>query len=105
MNIKKYRLGNKPEEYELRTDYLGWSPKDGTDWTDFLFPFTLEKDVEVVICSLDKKEEVTLILHQQIIKDAFPMSFYGEERAKSWSCFCIVSKKDNLIEKFIIPLH
>lgn len=26
----KYRLGNQPEEYALREDYLGWTPKNSS---------------------------------------------------------------------------
>lgn len=106
---KKYRLGNKPEEYELVTKYLGWFPEDNNSWEHLFFPFiplsSEIKNKEIVIVSPNKTDKATIILHHQIIKDAFPLSFFGEERSKNWHHFCIVSTKENSNEKFIIPLH
>lgn len=104
--IKKYRLGNQNEEYELVTDYLGWLPENKTEWTDLLFPFCLNRgEKEAVIINPEKTEKITIVMHQQIIKDAFPMSFFSEERAYNWHNFYIVSIKDNPSKKFIIPLY
>lgn len=104
---KKYRLGNQPDKYKLVTNYLGWLPEGENDWFNFLFPFSSSgmKDKEIVIFNPQKTEKVTVVLHQQISKDAFPLTFFGESRAKNWHHFCIVSKTDSPMEKFIIPLH
>lgn len=105
---KKYRLGNQPQEYELVTKYLGWFPEGKTSWEHLFYPFVSFKEEDnqkVVIVSPDKKEKATIILDHKIIKDAFPMSFLTEERAKNWRGFCIVSTIENPNEKFIIPLH
>jgi hypothetical protein len=105
---KKYRLGNQPEEYELVTKYLGWVPEKDLDW-DNVFPILSSssetKGKEVTIVNSRKDSMVTLVIDHRIIKDAFPMSFYGEDRADNWHHFCIVSMKDTPAEKFIIPLH
>jgi len=98
--MKKYRMGNQPEEYELREDYLGWTP-EGDDWQSLCLRFT--RDTKLTIVNPQGGEKV-LFLHQFIIKDAFPMSFFGEERSKDWWTFAIVSE-DETSEKFIIPLH
>jgi hypothetical protein len=107
MDAKKYRLGNQPKEYELVTNYLGWLPEHKKDWFDFLFPFNSSeiRGRKIIILNPQKTEKIEIILHQQIIKDAFPLSFFGEERAKNWHHFCIVSKADKATEQFIIPLH
>lgn len=106
-NKNKYRLGNQPEEYELRTDYLDWLPKVTNDWFEFLHPSSdinfNERGKEVILIS-PEKEEITLLINCGISKDAFPSSFYCEERANNWHAFCIVSIK-NSEEKFIIPVY
>lgn len=105
---QKYRLGNQPEEYELITKYLGWLPEGVKEWQDLLFPFGVSdiKGKELVIVDPnDNNEKIVLVMHQPIVKDAFHFHFWGEERSKKWNDFCIVSLKDNLLEKFIIPLH
>lgn len=105
---KKYRLGNQPEEYELVTKYLGWTPEKELDW-DNVFPMLSSisetKGKKVTIVNGQKDSRVNLIIDHRIIKDAFPMEFYGEERADNWCQFCIVSTEDLPEEKFIIPLH
>lgn len=105
--LKKYRLGNQKTEYELATKYLGWLPEGKKDWDEFLKPFylSIQKDYEVTLTNPQKTESVILIMHQSLIKDAFPMEFFAEERAKDWNRFCIVSTKDNPSERFIIPLY
>ena len=100
-NVKKYRLGNQPEEYELSEDYLGWIPK-GEGWMDLYFRSA--KNEKLMIASPDGKGEKKLFLHHIVIKDAFPLSFFGEERAKNWSHFAVVSD-DETSEKFIVPMH
>lgn len=106
-SVKKYRLGNQSTEYALETNYLGWFPEGENDWDNFLDPFetSRNKNKEITLVNSVKTEKVVLIMHQPIIKDAFPMEFFIEERAKNWHRFCIVSTKDNPLEKFIIPLH
>ena len=106
--LKKYRLGNQPDEYELVTEYLGWLPEDGSNWDD-VFPFFASSPEkgreEVTLVNPEKNKKVTIIIDHRIIKDAFPMSFYGEEGSEDWHNFCIVSSKDEPSKKFIIPLH
>lgn len=99
--MKKYRLGNQPEEYELREDYLGWVPKNYDDWWYLCYRFI--KNRELTIVNPKDQVEKILFLHHFIIKDAFPMSFYGEERSEKWSNFAIVSETETS-EKFIIPV-
>ncbi|MBU1046864.1 hypothetical protein KKH36_03750 [Patescibacteria group bacterium] len=99
--LKKYRLGNQPEKYELKEEYLGWTPII-SGWEHLLFERT--KNKSLVITDPKSKYKKTLFLHHFIIKDAFPLSFFGEERSKNWSHFAIVSEnKDS--EKFVIPLY
>ena len=102
---KKYRLGNQPEEYELNTNYLGWTPKSFTEWQDWIWERGSVRKSELIITSPDKSQEVDLVMHQVIIKDAFPLAFFGEERAKPWHRFCIVSLESDTSDEFIIPLH
>lgn len=112
--IKKYRLDNQPQEYELREDYLGWLPAHYENWDDLVLKFTKNVMVSsifnpapVVLISEPKKQrkaKKALFLHHFIIKDAFPMSFYGEERSKEWNRFAIVSETQTS-GKFIIPLY
>lgn len=97
---KKYRLGNQPQEYELKEDYLGWLPEYFENWGDFIF--RLPKNVAFSIFNPNDGEKKTLFLHHFIIKDAFPLSFFGEERAEKWNNFAIVSNNQSS-EKFIIP--
>jgi len=103
---KKYRLGNQNERYELETNYIGWFPDGENDWNNFLNPLNVSesKNKEITLVNSTKTEKIILEMHQTIIKDAFPMEFFIEERAKDWHRFCIVCKKNNM-EKFIIPLH
>src|SRR3989338_6686115 len=99
-----YRLGNQDREYKLLTKYLGWFPDGVKEWWDFFG--TKNRDGQyVTIFSPDKIGEVKIILRRQIIKDAFPLSFFGEKRSQNWYSFCVVSTQDNPDEEFIIPLH
>ena len=101
--IKKYRLDNPSLEYELKEDYLGWLPEFFEDWD--LLVSNIKKGVAFSMFNTQKRTETeTLVFHQCIIKDAFPMSFYGEERSEKWNNFAIVSKTLTS-EKFIIPLR
>ena len=101
--VKKYRLGNQSQEYELREDYLGWLPEFIENWDSLISQ--IKKDVAFNIFNTKEITETkTLVFHQCIIKDAFPKSFYGEERAEKWSNFAIVSETLTS-EKFIIPLY
>ena len=102
MEIKKYRLGNQPEEYELREDYLGWIPKNYDDW--WFLSYQRIKNKKLTIINPKDQAEKGLFLHHCIIKDAFPMSFYREERADEWNHFAIVSETETS-EKFIIPIN
>jgi hypothetical protein len=99
--IRKYRLGNQPKEYELRDNYLGWTPQD-EDWEILFLQFV--KNTELTIANPVNHDKKTLFLHHFIIKDAFPMEFFVEERTREWSHFAIVSETASS-EKFIIPLH
>ncbi len=106
---KRYSLGNQPEEYELSEDYLGWTPVGFKGWYDALtdedsfnrrprpFPLTL--------VSPDGSQTVPIIMHQPLIKDAFPLRFFGEERAKDWFQFAKISLEEAPAELFLIPLH
>lgn len=101
MEEKKYCLGNQPEEYELKEDYLGWTPEN-EDWQQFCMRRV--ENAELTIVNPDDGNKKKLFLHHFIIQDAFPLSFFGEERALNWFQFAIVSH-DETSEKFIIPLH
>jgi hypothetical protein len=99
---KKYRLGNQPEEYELSEDYLGWLPEGDKTWEDLSFESV--KNTELTLANPAEKDKKTIFLHHCIIKDAFPLSFFGEERSEKWGIFAIVSETQTS-EKFIIPLY
>lgn len=99
---KKYRLGNQSQEYELKEDYLGWLPKGYEDWFDLCLENI--RNTEIVIMNSEDKAEKTLFLHHFITKDAFPLSFFGENRSEKWNSFAIISET-KISEKFIIPLH
>jgi hypothetical protein len=101
--VKKYRLGNQPEEYELKEDYLGWVPKN-SDWETVCSENYPVKNMEITVVNPESKKHTLLLLHQFISKGAFPLSFFGEERSSNWARFAIVSH-DKTSEKFIIPLH
>jgi len=101
MEKLKYRLGNQPEEYELKEDYLDWNPV-GKDWV-WLCMQRIENE-EVTITNTSDGSKKILFLHHFIIKDAFPLSFFGETRAINWTHFAIVSYNETS-EKFIIPLY
>lgn len=105
--VKKYRLGNQPEEYELVTAYLGWLPSGYASWKEWDMSFLWEKKPpkEITLHSPDKKEEVSLFLIQALSKDAFPLEFFSEERAKNWWHFYKVATKENPAVEFVIPLH
>ena len=70
-------------------------------WKDLTFEYV--KNTELTIVNPADKAKKTIFLHHFIIKDAFPMSFYGEERSERWNVFAIVSDTETS-EKFIIPL-
>lgn len=106
---RRYRLGNQPEEYELSEEYLGCTPIAFKDW----YHAITEKDginrrrgpFPLTLVSLDGSQTAQIIFHQGLIKDAFPMNFFGEERAKDWYNFAIVSLEEKPWELFVIPLH
>jgi ribosomal protein S8E len=98
---KKYRLGNQPQEYELKEDYLNWLPMGIEDWQEWCF--NKIRNTELVIFNPQDKTEKIIFLHHFISKDAFPLEFFGEERAEKWNSFAIVSETQTS-EKFIIPL-
>ncbi|EKD24140.1 MAG: hypothetical protein ACD_81C00098G0003 [uncultured bacterium] len=97
-----YRLGNQPQEYELKEDFLGWVPKGEKDW-QLVYAQDIRR-TELTIVNPNGGGEKILFLHHFIIRDAFPLSFFGEERARNWWSFAIVSENE-VSEKFIIPLH
>ena len=100
--MKKYRLGNQTEEYELKENYLGWFPESGETWEDLAFEYV--KNTELTIVNSADRAKKIIFLHHFIIKDAFPMSFYAEERSREWNLFAIVSDSETS-EKFVIPLY
>lgn len=107
METKKYRLGNQDKKYELITMYLGWLPEGYKDWHDWVWDnyYSKKTNFELIIVNPNKKEKVTLIMDHLIVKDAFPLSFFGEERAKAWYRFYIVSLPEESTDQFIIPLY
>ena len=104
---KKYRLGNPPETCALREEYVGWLPHGYSSWADFqeIWPGPRHDHDTLVLVGVDDQMSVELYPYQIIIKDAFPLEFYGEERAKDWTHFLIVGAADIPDEKFIIPMH
>ena len=104
---KKYRLGNQSKEYELVTQYLGWSPEDMSwdDWCDLRLFSDSSEIIPLTIWNPAKTENVELVMIQALVKDAFPMSFYGEDRAINWRRFYKVTTRDNPNVEFVIPLH
>lgn len=100
---KRYRLGNQPTEYELITDFLRYNPLENT-WDEIFDPLLINNYKDMVITLSLDSHSVKIILHQQIIKDAFPMSVYSEERFDDWNTFCIVSYVSDPDALFIIPI-
>ncbi|MEI6835682.1 MAG: hypothetical protein WCK59_02515 [Candidatus Falkowbacteria bacterium] len=100
VRVKKYRLGNQPQEYELREDYLDYLPVSFESWEDFAS--CRPKNVAFSIFSPNGIIK-SLFFHRFIIKDAFPLSFFGEERSENWNRFAVVSETETSA-KFIIPL-
>lgn len=108
---RTYRLGNQDKEYQLITDYLGWFPEGQSDWEAWIEkhifePSDTRKNPELLtLVSPDKKEKVELLMGHALIKDAFPLDFFTEVRAKKWWRFYKVSNKENPAVEFVIPLH
>lgn len=102
MKYMKYQIGSEPKECELRENYLGWLPEGNKDWEDMFLEFT--KNTELTIVNPKGSVRRKIFLHHFIIKDAFPMSFFGEKRSNNWGVFAIVSK-EKTSERFIIPLY
>ncbi len=103
--IKKYRLGNQPEEYALVLDYVDFIPKGFKSWYDFNDPMTRQNGKEICLVNPKNNESVYLIIDHPIILDAFPSSFFSEEESKKWHVYCIVNTKEKPEEKFIIPWY
>lgn len=104
---KKYSLGNQPEEYALSEEYLGWSPEGFRDWNGYLSSLPVgfnKRPPMITLVSEDDQAKVTLTLHQFLMKDAFPLDFLGEARAKNWWNFCLVSDMKTPEDQFIIPM-
>lgn len=107
--IKRYRLGNQPELYELSVNHLGWTPVGFKTWDDLLFD---EDDMGrrslPIVCKLrdaSGEHEVAVILHQWLSKDAFPLHFFGEDRFENWHRFVKVSYENEPLTLFVIPMH
>ncbi len=117
VGTKKYHLGNQPQEYELVTKYLGHHPDSYENWRtwndeqeDKILNAKHDEwpsisGIKLSLISNKNELSANLIIHQRLIKDAFPLPFYGEERARDWTHFLIVSTQENPEEKFIIPMH
>lgn len=105
----KYRLGSQSEPTELWDEYLGWIPEGTKSWDEFLSDYyvlnTPKPPSTVTLVSPNGEEKVTFDLHHGISKDAFPLEFFGEERAKNWHKFYFVSKMGAPETKFVIPMH
>lgn len=107
-NVKKYKLGNRSNEYALAIHYAGWKPEGIKDWRDVLFPWTtspLEGREFVLVNPKDINDKLIIIARQQISRGAFDLDFLIEEFADRWSGFLIISTKDKPEEEFIIPLE
>lgn len=106
---KKYCLGNQPEEYRLETLYLGWAPQGDPQWEKFssaeILSLSSEKPKEITLFSPDGNNGKKLLFHHALMKDAFPLSFYGEERTRNWFRFYKVEDPDLPGILFVIPLH
>ncbi|AHB41394.1 hypothetical protein P148_SR1C00001G0603 [candidate division SR1 bacterium RAAC1_SR1_1] len=100
---KTYRLGNQSKEYRLSEDFLGFVPEGFTNW-DSWNDILGEKKYPCDLFLVKGEEKISFFLKTIIIKDAFPMSFFSEERAKDWNMFAICSLAGNKDEEFIIPL-
>lgn len=113
-DVKRYRLGNRPESYPVLDSYVGWLPEGYKSWDDFLWdapdgeigprgPYEVPEMLK--LASDSGGQIVDLIPYQIISKDAFPLEFYGEERAKDWTHFLIVGAAGMPDERFIIPMY
>lgn len=107
--MAKYRFVNQTVEYELLDKYLGWFPKGFADWEGFRHEYSScdreSRPKNITLVSPSGKKTVVLNLDKHLTREAFPMSFFGEQRAVLWWHFLLVSKKETPKTKFIIPMH
>lgn len=101
---KMYRLGNQEKKYPLLDSFIGFHPEGFTNWDDWN-NILGKKKYPCDLFLVKGEEKIKIFLRQIIIKDAFPMSFFSEERAKDWNLFAICSLTENKDEEFIIPLY
>ncbi len=101
--MKKYRIGNRPEEFELVTDYLDYYPLGYNSWEDWSNDMFLKLKPKMIQVVGGDTKVVTFHIESIIIKDAFHMEVYSEERFSKWSEFFVASIEDNE-EKVIIPI-
>jgi hypothetical protein len=103
MNKKKYRLGNQDKEYQLLDSFIGFIPEGFPNWDEWN-NILGKKKYPCNVTLVKGNEKTNVFFKQIIIKDAFPMSFFGEKRANDWRLFGICAYKEGE-EEFIIPLY
>lgn len=100
---EKYRLGNQNQEYQLLDWFTGFLPEGFPSW-DSWNNILGEKKYPCTMVLVKDQERLEVFFKQIIIKDAFPISFFSEERTENWNMFGICSFGENS-EEFIIPLY
>ena len=105
MGTTTYRLGNQSEEFELSEEFLGLIPTGFDNWLQLIFEINGTFPYEVTLNQEGAGNTIIIVIHQPIIKEAFPLSLFTEERTENWCNFAIVSKKGEPTKKFVIPLH
>lgn len=102
-NQKTYRLGNQDKSYPLSEFFIGFVPEGFDNWYDW-HNILGEKKYPGEVVLKKGEEKIKIFVKRIIIKDAFPMSFFREERANDWNMFaiCWMGKED---DEFIIPLY
>jgi len=106
---KKYCLENQHEEYELSEKYLGWTPEGFSNWEVFHNEYSLcdwkTRPEHITLVSPDGGKRIVFNLYQYLMKAAFPLSFFAEDRAKNWWNFLLLSEKKSPNAKFILPMY
>lgn len=106
--VKKYRLGNQPEEYELHEGFVGFKPVDFDKLDHVVYnvetPNWRELPVVCKLVSADGKEEVSLIVHELLGLEEFPFSYCAAELLEKWKLLLKVAHENNPLKQFMIPL-
>ena len=103
-NQKMYRLGNQEKQYPLLDSFIGFYPEGFPNWENW-DNILGEKKYPCDLLLVRGEEKIKIFFKKIIVKEAFSMDFFVEERAKDWTLFAICSLVESRDEEFIIPLY